>query len=322
MISKTTITALSITLAFASLALPAVASASTLSSDQVQAIVGLLEAFNVDQSVVTRVERALGVSATPASSSPISVSDPPDPPPAPHIPPIGSPYPSSNLGFDLSYNALSYPSTGFNFGIVGISGGKAFAHNNRLLSEYSWTRFGAVASTVYMNLNAPYGSTMVGNISTPKSCPAPAATTTEPTACEGYNYGYNAAKDAYVYAKGTGVSSKFWWLDIEEANSWSNDPTVNDATIQGAIDYLNVQNIRVGIYSAPRMWQRIAGDFVPTQTLSGQAVSIPNWYPVGIMSQTDALNACVNDTGFILGSPIWLVQYEASSTAVDQNVAC
>ena len=325
MLSKT-IALASVILAIASFTAPSVASAATLSSGQVQSIIGLLEAFSVDQSVVNQVKMALGVSPAPVSDSQTSAStlplDPP-PPPAPHVPPIGSVYPSSNVGFDLSYNALSYPSGRFSFGIIGISGGKAFVHNSRLASEYSWTQFGTIAPTVYMNLNAPYGSTVAGNIDTPKSCPASDATSTAPTACEGYNYGYNAAKDAYAYAQSAGAFSKLWWLDIEEANSWSPNTTVNDATIQGAIDYLNTRGMRVGIYSVARMWRDIAGsDFVPTQTINGQAVSVPTWMPIGISNLVSAINACSTDTSFIAGGPIWLVQYVANSTAVDQNVSC
>lgn len=241
---------------------------------------------------------------------------------------IGSPYLPSNLGYDLSFNSLQYP-TSFNFGIIGVTRGKAFVHNNKLLPLYFWAKFGsATAPTFYMNLNAPYGSTVAGHIDTPKTCPpAGAATTTkagaEPTACQGYNYGYNAAKDAYTHTKNNGVSSALWWLDIEEANSWSKNVAVNDATIQGAIDYLNAQGIRVGIYSMPFMWKNIAGaGFTPTQTIQGKAVPIPTWFPVGIKTLVGAINACVTSTSFIPGSPIWLVQYVANSTAIDQNVAC
>ena len=316
----------SVMLAIACFALPSAASASTLSSGQVQAIIGLLEAFNVDQSTVALVTQALGVSQTPVSGSRTGASDPPapsQPPPAPHVAPIGSAYPSSNIGFDLSYNALSYPAGHFSFGIVGISGGKAFVHNDRLVSEYSWAHVGAIAPTVYMNLNAPYGSAVAGNIDTPKSCPTPGASGTEPTACGGYNYGFNAAKDAYAYAKDHAVTSALWWIDIEEANSWSPNTAVNDATIQGAIDYLNTQGVRAGIYSVARMWNDIAGsNFVPTQTINGQAVSVPAWMPIGISNLVSAINACATDTSFITGGPIWLVQYVANSTAVDQNVSC
>ena len=240
---------------------------------------------------------------------------------------IDSPYFSSTLGYDLSFNTLAYPAESFGFAVVGVTGGKAFVHNARIFSEYQWTKFAAkTAATLYMNLNAPYGSTVVANIITPKTCPPRAlgesATSTEPTACEGYNYGYNAAKDSYAYATGAGVASSLWWLDIEEANSWSATSTVNDATIQGAIDYLNSQNIRVGIYSVPNMWETIAGTYVPTQLLGGITTPTPTWFPIGVTNLVGAINTCITISSFILGSPVWVVQYEANSTAVDQNIAC
>lgn len=326
MLSKTIATA-SVMLATACFMVPSVASASALSPGQTQTIIALLEAFNVDQPTVARVRQALlGAAPAPASSGQAdsAVTDPsPASPPPPHIPPVGSPYPSSNVGFDLSYNSLSYPSEGFSFGVVGVSGGKAFTQNGRLASEYAWTHFGTVAPTLYMNLNAPYGSTAAGNTAAPKSCPASAATSTEPTACEGYNYGYNAAKNAYAYAKSADAPAKLWWLDIEEANSWSPDTGVNDATIQGAIDYLSTRGVRVGIYSVARMWRDIAGSgFVPAQVIDGQTVSVPTWIPIGISNLVSAINSCTTGTSFISGSPVWIVQYVANSTAVDQNVAC
>lgn len=226
------------------------------------------------ESLISVVQAAPGVSASAFVDllTSFTVDTVADPPPAPHISTIGSPYFSSTLGYDLSFNTLAYPSESFGFAVMGVNGGKAFVHNARISSEYQWTKFGSkTAATLYMNLNAPYGSTVIANIATPKTCPPRAerssATSTEPTACEGYNYGYNAAKDAYAYATGAGVVSSLWWLDIEEANSWSDDLSVNDATIQGAIDYLNSKNTRVGIYSVPFMWRDIAGTFIPMQTL-------------------------------------------------------
>ncbi len=284
-------------------------------------------------SLITVVQSAPG---TPASAfvslltsfTVDTVATSPVPAPAPRVPVIGSPYFSSTLGYDLSYSTLAYPSESFGFAVIGVNGGKAFVHNARIGSEYQWTKFGSkTAATLYMNLNAPYGSQVLANIGTPKTCPARAAgssaTSTEPTACEGYNYGYNAAKDAYAYATRAGVASSLWWLDIEEANSWSPEVAVNDATIQGAIDYLNTQGIRAGIYSVPYMWNDIAGkDFVPTQTMNGQPTPLPLWFPVGIRTLVGAINSCVTKAPFIPGSPIWVIQYVANSTAVDQNVAC
>lgn len=289
-------------------------------------------------SLITVVQAAPGVPANAfidlltsftvdTDAAPVVTPPAPLPSPTPHIPVVGSPYRSSTLGYDLSFNTLYYPAESFGFAVIGVTGGKAFVHNARIISEYQWTKFSAsTAATLYLNLNAPYGSTVAANIGTPKTCPARAsgssATSTEPTACEGYNYGYNAAKDAFAYATGSGVTSSLWWLDIEEANSWSPDTGVNDATIQGAIDYLNSKNIRVGIYSVPRMWTDIAGTFVPAQTLGGLPAPIPTWFPIGVTSLVGAINTCSTTSSFLPGSPVWVVQYEADSTSVDQNIAC
>jgi hypothetical protein len=305
--------------AFLFFAVPALASAASLSSAQAGAIIGLLQAFGADQSVILQVEQYI-------TGTPTATTTPADPPP-PHVPVTGSVYRSSNLGFDFSYNTPIYPQNAFSFGIVGVTHGKAFTQNQLLAQEYSWAKFGAGAPpTVYVNINGPYGSMAVGsNISGPQTCPPATNTgsTTEPTACEGYNYGYNSAQNAYAYAKTNSVTSPIWWLDIEEANSWSDDTSVNDATIQGAIDYLNSQNVRVGVYSVANMWSDIAGaEFTPTQTINGQAVSIPSWIPIGTQTQVSAINSCGTMTSFIPGSPVWLVQYEANSTAVDQNLSC
>lgn len=313
---------------------PSISLASTLNLQQASAIIGLLQAFNVDQGIVAQVANILGFPSTSSPSSQPGVpspSTPSQPPIVPHVPPVGSPYISSSIGYDLSYNTTVYPSEGFGFAVTGVTGGKAFVHNARIGSEYQWAKFGsATRPTLYMNLNAPYGSAVSGHISAPKTCPPDAlnggsssAPSTEPTACEGYNYGYNAAKDAYTYATGMSVTSPFWWLDIEEANSWSDDLAVNDAAIQGAIDYLNTQTIRVGLYSVPFMWRNIAGTtYMPTQMLGGNTISTPTWFPIGITNQVGAINTCSTISSFIPGSPVWIVQYEADSIAIDQNLAC
>ncbi len=224
---------------------------------------------------------------------------------------------------------------------TGTQGGKAFVRNARFASEYSWARMASAAPpTLYVNLNAPYGSTVAGHTAAPKDCTnAPSATVStgftqttastgtsaypEPSTCEAYNYGWNAAADAYAYAKSNSVYDTFWWLDIEEANSWSANPAVNDATIQGALDYLNGRGLKAGIYSVPYMWKEIAGDsFIPTERVNGAAFPVPTWFPIGINTQVGATNACATKTSFIKGSPIWILQYELDHTAIDQNIAC
>ena len=324
-----------------SIAVPSVSFAAALSSGQVSAIVSLLEAFGVDMATVARVQNLLGASVAAGASTTDPSAATSTPPAAPHVPVVGSVYPSSALGYDLSFNTYAYPATYFGFGVVGVTSGKAFTHNARIATEYSWAQMASAARpTFYMNINAPYGSTVAGHTSAPKDCtnaaPAPSAagfsqTTAsagtsaypEPSTCEAYNYGYSAAKDAYTYAESAKVAAAFWWLDIEEANSWSANPAVNDATIQGALDYLNSVGVKVGIYSMGFMWNEIAGaSFVPTERVNGTAFAVPTWFPIGIDTQVGALNACNTKTSFIPGSPIWILQYELDHTSIDQNVAC
>lgn len=305
--------------AFLVFSAPAFSSAAALSGGQIQAMLGLLEAFGVDAAVIAQVERALG-------GAPAGPAEPPPAPATPRVSTTDSVYRLGTLGYDMSYTTPGFSADRYGFIIVGVTRGKAFVDNALLPLQYSWARLGAsTAPTIYMNLNAPYGTTVAGHTSSPKSCPEASSYVlgAEPTVCEGYNYGWSAAADAYAYTKENGASSSFWWLDIEEANSWSPDAGVNDATIQGAMDYLNAQGIRVGIYSTPRMWAEIAGTgFTPSQTIAGQAVSIPNWFPIGIATQVDATNACNTARGFTPGSPVWIIQWVADSTAIDQNIAC
>lgn len=330
--------------------LPAVSFASPLSPLQASAIVGLLQAFQVDAATVAHVASILGLSsgtatAPPPSSTPVTV--------IPFVPPTGNIYPQSSLGYDISFATTIYPQPPFGFAIVGATRGKAFVHNDRLLGEFKlWSQFSSMTKpTFYLNLNAPYGSTAAtSTMSSPKACAAlfentdaPLLQTTgtasslaegassagtaaypEPTLCGSYNYGYNAAKDAVAYAKSNGATASMWWIDIEDANSWSENPAVNQASLQGAIDYLNSQGITAGIYSLHAMWNDIMGTAYtpPAQNVNGKSVLTPTWLPVGIATQVEATNDCNDRRSFIPTSPIWIIQYEADSTSVDQNIAC
>ncbi|MFA6414973.1 MAG: hypothetical protein WC217_04170 [Candidatus Paceibacterota bacterium] len=340
--------------------LPSVSSAAALTTQQsssliavvqsspdtpANAFVSLITAFsNITTiqavSLITVIQAAPGVSAAAFVDLLTSFTVDTTPPTTPVAAPLtrpdtsGSPYTSSNLGYDISFATRDYPPIGFGFVVVGVTAGKAFIYNERTRSEYSFAQFGSTRPTLYLNLNAPYGSSATSaNMSTPRTCDtlfgeittsaSAGGTYPEPTVCASYNYGYNTAKGAYTYATGVGVMSPLWWLDIEEANSWSPDVAVNNAVIQGAIDYLNSKDIRVGIYSVPYMWRAIAGrSFAPAQTLSGKSVTTPTWFPIGIATQVKALNACLNNNPLIPGSPVWIIQYVADSTAIDQNIAC
>ena len=145
--------------AFANFLVPSVVSASTLSPVQIQSIIGLLEAFHVDTATLAQVQQILSPTSTPVVSSPT---------PVPYVSPVGSAYIPGTIGYDLSSHTYNYPQLPFNFAVVGATGGKAFVHNSRVYSEYSWAQFGGTRPTMYMNINAPYGSTVAGHTSTPK----------------------------------------------------------------------------------------------------------------------------------------------------------
>ncbi|HVB20066.1 MAG TPA: hypothetical protein VNF51_02150 [Candidatus Paceibacterota bacterium] len=318
------------------LLIPSISFAAGLTSLQATAILGLLEAFGADSTVIAQVSAALGVK--PANSSTISTtsSSQSKVTPTARLSVIGSPFPSSGIGYDISYNTNAFPQMPFGFVVIGATAGKAFSYNSHMPYEFSLGKTGsAVAPGIYMNLNGPYGSSAAtSTMSTPKQCAllfgAPmtsdstGGTYPEPTLCAGYNYGFNAAKSAFAYTSSLSyVSSTLWWLDIEEINSWSPNTAVNDAVIQGALDYLNAQGIRVGIYSVPFMWNDIAGvGFTPIESLYGVATSVPTWFPIGTSTQVGALNSCLDHTSFIPGSPVWVIQYELDTTSADQNIAC
>jgi hypothetical protein len=223
-----------------------------------------------------------------------------------------NPYLGVGSGFDVSYPQCDKPDPSGSFGIVGVTGGKAFTSNTCFEAEYAGVRAGQ--ASIYMNLNAAVGSTagngLTGPYTSSGSCSHGDKT------CQAYNYGWNAAQHAYRLAGAHSAST--WWLDIETANSWQAQTALNQSTIQGAVDFLlnraspsgatnpqpTVGISNVGIYSSPSMWQKITGGWKP---------DLPVWY-----AGTSA-TGCANASGFT-GGPLWLVQ-QASGVA-GGDIAC
>ncbi len=103
---------------------------------------------------------------------------------------------------------------------------------------------------LYLNLNAPVGSTSSYGTAGPKTCKL------NDKLCLSCNHGWQAAQWAYRQATG---------------NSWSSSTAANDQVIQGAVDYLGAgttpnpgQNLAVGVYSTNAVYAKIAGAFHPT----------------------------------------------------------
>ncbi|MCL4534120.1 MAG: hypothetical protein M1370_03045 [Bacteroidetes bacterium] len=229
-------------------------------------------------------------------------------------------------GYDISFPQLAGPypvsfaapsqtnSRVTTFGIIGVTGGRAYSQNPFLSAQYRWvTGYNSAPLTpaFYINLSAAVGTTAPNGLAGPKGNCAPSD-----LACVAYNFGYNAAQKDYAYATSEKVKASSWWLDIETANSWSDDTSLNDLVIQGAIDFLSAQyysptqKIAVGIYSNPYMWKEIAGDFAP---------KLPVWF-TGADSQQTMPEYCSPRYSFG-GGTVTAVQYWGGDT-FDLEYSC
>jgi hypothetical protein len=220
-------------------------------------------------------------------------------------------YPARSLGNDISFPQCEHPyPQGAAFGIVGVTGGRAFTGNPCFASEFEWARNASAAPSAYVNVNYAlpgYASFAAHALQGPAGWCAP---TQNP--CTAYNYGWNAADDALERAIDAGAVPAMWWLDVETANYWADAPELNDRVIQAAVDLLRSRGQSVGVYSINEMWRTIAGrDFRPR---------LPVWY-----AETDPANGypsadhyCDPDHAFT-GGTVWLVQWTDN---VDHDYAC
>jgi len=220
-------------------------------------------------------------------------------------------YPSNTTGYDISFPQCngSYPNAPYDFTVIGITNGKAFTHNSCLLDEYMSSKKNTSHVSLYMNINFPSGASVKWANSGPKgNC------LSHDVSCQGYNYGYNAAEDAYTFASSQFISSSLWWLDVETANFWADDIQSNPSVVEGALSFFQSRNIVVGIYSTQREWTIIMGtSYIPRDIAFHP---LPNWIGTG-GTDTPLLSCFVP---FSPGSPVWLVQY--NSDVFDENFGC
>ncbi len=224
-------------------------------------------------------------------------------------------YGTANTGYDISYPQCgnAYPAAPFGFGIVGVTHGHAFTKNECLASEFAWAQQGtSAAPSLYMNINYAIGTTASnGNTGPAGTCAR------GDKACIAYNYGYNAALDAFNYATSQSVSAQNWWLDVETSNSWNAKTDLNDRVIQGAIDLLVSKSLTVGVYSTKSQWTTIAGS--TWKPLLPNGASLPNWVATNASNSAAASTYCSATYAFG-GGTVWLVQY--ASGGFDANYSC
>jgi hypothetical protein len=226
------------------------------------------------------------------------------------------------VGIDVSWpqcNDETLPDS-FGFAIVGVNHGRTYSENDCLAAQLEWARPGA---DLYLN---------TGNPGPDHSRFWPAGES-EPIACDrldddthqcAYVYGWNAAADGYARVLAAHVSLGWadagddrvagdatWWLDVETANSWRNDRTLNVAALHGAVDFLESMDVaEVGFYSTPLLWWRV--------TLgSDDFADYPAWH-AGAWNRADAEDRCDGD-GFT-GGELRMVQWVEDG--IDRNIRC
>jgi hypothetical protein len=214
------------------------------------------------------------------------------------------PYAPGETGYDISWPQCdeSYPSGPVGLAIVGANDGRAFTDNPCLASEGQWA---GRAAAVYMNLNSPPATSTEGQDGPAGVCAA------ADTGCMAYNYGYNAAVEAFDYAGTSGVSSGVWWIDVETANTWDTNTANNALTIQGALTALGADGVTAGIYSTGYQFGIIAGGYRP---------AVPVWMATG-GDIHDAEGACASGDSFG-GGTTWLAQYGTVGLPYDEDLAC
>lgn len=225
------------------------------------------------------------------------------------------------IGYDVSFpncdQTAQFPTNGF--GIVGVNNGRAFTKNPCLFSEYTRAIATSKQASLYMNLNAPIGSTVSRGMSGPSTifgfC------LPKDVSCQLFNYGYNAADFAYRYASSKISSATMWWVDVELANSWFDDPLQNRKVIEGTVAFfrgglspngaiLLGKGMDVGIYSTNHMWNDITGAW--------DMGTIPSWVATDDHSPPDT---CPKPfTG--LNAKTYLVQFYNEDLVLDEDINC
>ena len=249
------------------------------------------------------------------------------------------------VGYDVSFpqcsgsGAQTLPA-GPAVAVVGVNDGRPFTSNPCLTAELRWA---GPAAQVYVNADdpGPHVHVVRGRVlqlptrwpttaqKTPQHCVLTRTNGTTLTRPCAYDYGWNAARDAYArvgaslraLASATPgspslpVTPLHWWLDVESANVWLRSTALNTASINGFVGYLQaVHAASVGIYSNRSDAHSI---FTPASRF---AAGTERWLATGSGTLAGGLSYC-GYPGFV-GDTVAMVQYWPSSPQLDADAPC
>jgi len=224
---------------------------------------------------------------------------------------------AASVGFDISWPncRAAYPASA-RFGLVGVNGGRPYTVNPCLAHEYAVaSRLGKVR--LYINIDTSIRSTARHGL----NGPAGSACSPTKSRCWAYNFGYNAAKFAWLTAYrtlGAAAVRTSWWLDVE-VGGWSTNRWTNVRAIQGALDFLGrrgyygapARGYTVGVYSTTLQWREITG--------TSYRPGVPVWYATVEHSVAAASAHCSTAYAFT-GGRVWMVQWVGGR--IDADYRC
>jgi hypothetical protein len=248
------------------------------------------------------------------------------PTPSPTAAPTPAPDPSggATLGYDVSWPQCDdeHPEP-IGFAIVGVNGGRVYKPNPCLAAQLAWAGPG---SDLYMNTANPgpgNSEFWPSGQERPRECDTDATPGPGTPDCA-YLYGWNAAADSYRLALAAYVELGWtdaaeerlpgditWWLDVETANSWQHDRSLNVAALRGVVDFLESMKVEeVGFYSTPLLWLRVTGS-------TDAFAAYPAWH-AGAHSREEAEERCAHDA--FTGGELRFVQW--IENGIDTNLRC
>jgi hypothetical protein len=214
---------------------------------------------------------------------------------------LGS-YVSGSVGEDVSFPNCNETIGQSSFGIVGVTDGLGFSQNPCLSQEAS--NFSSSNLSLYVNTGYPGKNYGLKYQNFPMAC------TKSDLSCLAYNYGYNAGEYALRAANAANAKSATWWLDVETANSWTNQSAQNRQSLLGEFNALSQGGVlTVGVYSTTTQWNGITGTWHNAW---------PSWGATTWTTRQQAATYCSGHE--FTGGPSLLMQFV--SGPLDQDYAC
>jgi len=215
------------------------------------------------------------------------------------------------LGFDVSYPQCPWqvlpPGS---FGIVGLTNGRPFTLNPCVQRLYAWA---ARTGTPSLYLNVAFHPSYEKHVTSWCRDATPGDLSRARTRLA---WAVGCSEAAYAMAKAPGPA-RWWWLDVETANSWGGRQ-VNRTAITAAAAFLRrFAAAPVGVYSTERSWSLVTGfgGWNPPGVTA-------NW--VGVARGRTARTAALECGPGFSGMPVTLVQFYRHGRAgvYDANRAC